>query len=196
MWGLVSILHLRVGHQALRSQKSSESGARKKLGEESPRLSIGLSSTTVTSWIRQVFPGAVVTKHEGVHGNLFLQLRSPALPSTRQSAPSEPTEAAIDWPPGFDITARRCQGWTRRVYCLRAVGGGSARPSSLTVLSLPSAPHPLTGEWARWLLAGKTLPRPFPIKAPTSDLRIRGRSWKPWNSYPHLHFSIPTPHPK
>lgn len=97
-----------MGHQASRSWKNSESGVRRKAGREGRGnhcgFWLGLPFTLFTSQIKQVSRRAVVTKHESVPGNPFLQLRAPASPPTGQSAPGEPAGAAVDWSVGADVT--------------------------------------------------------------------------------------------
>lgn len=129
--------------------------------------------------VKAGLPRAMVTKRDSVHGNLLLQLLSPASPPTGQSAPGEPTGADADWSSGSDVTAKRCQAEPVGFAPPRRIlGGGSA-----TLLA--PAPHlaPATGEWSRWLLAGAT-----PLEVPSSNRILtsesEARSWKPWNSYP------------
>lgn len=128
----VSILHLRMGHQALRSCKNSESGVRREAGRERRgnhrSFSFGLSFTLFTSQIKQVSWRAVVTKHESVHGNPFLQRRAPASPPTGQSAPGEATGASVDWSVGDDVTEGGARALPLRVRAF--AGGGVCDPSS------------------------------------------------------------------
>lgn len=103
--GLVSILRLR-GATKLTQLEESESGTR----EQAPPSH--LSGVVLRPFHLQGqagLPRAMVTKRDSVHGNLCLQLLSPASPPTGQSAPGEPTRAAADWSSGSDVTAKRCQ---------------------------------------------------------------------------------------